>query len=36
MAGVLGPFVNILKYITITKVHPAFPYLIGPTVHAAR
>lgn len=36
MAGILGPFVNILKYITTTKVHPAFPYLIGPTLHAAR
>ncbi|KAF5354313.1 hypothetical protein D9756_007202 [Leucocoprinus leucothites] len=36
MASVLGPLANTLKYITTTKVHPAFPYLIGPTVHAAR
>lgn len=36
MADILGPFVSILKYITTTKVHPAFPYLIGPTLHAAR
>ncbi|KAJ3571724.1 hypothetical protein NP233_g3566 [Leucocoprinus birnbaumii] len=36
MAGILGPLANSLKYITTTKVHPAFPYLIGPTVHAAR
>ncbi|KAF9451569.1 hypothetical protein P691DRAFT_662872 [Macrolepiota fuliginosa MF-IS2] len=36
MEGALEQFASALGYITTTKVHPSFPFLIAPTLHAAR